>query len=213
MRRRVGERREPLADERRRRRSPRGVTSAPRRSPPPPTSIPRSSSRRWIATMLSGSGALPWRAPTTRSVPPATGAGRRRRARRAPRRHVRCGDEALDAHALLPWIAAHTRSGVIGSCRTGADRPARSRSRSRPAVGTHGGSPTPFEPFGPGVRRVRLDPGDVDLRRVGGGHELVVEQVRVALAAVLVELRALGERLADAHHDAAVDLPVGADRG
>ena len=35
----------------------------------------------------------------------------------------------------------------------------------------------------PGVRRVDLDPGDVDLRRVRGGHELVVEQVRVPLAA------------------------------
>ncbi len=62
-----------------------------------------------------------------------------------------------------------------------------------------------------GVRRVGLDPVDRDLRCVGGGDELVVEEVRVPLPPELVELRALGERLPDAHHDAAVDLAVGAD--
>ena len=49
------------------------VASAPRCSPPFASSMPRSSPMRWIATSDSGSGALPWRAPTTRSVPPATG--------------------------------------------------------------------------------------------------------------------------------------------
>ncbi len=82
-----------------------------------------------------------------------------------------------------------------------------------PAVGTHGGSPTPFEPFGPAFGVSVSIQSIVDLGRVRGGDELVVEQVRVALAPELVELRALGERLADAHHDAAVDLAVGADRG
>ena len=35
------------------------VTSAPSASPPSDRLVPRSSSRRWMATMVSGSGALP----------------------------------------------------------------------------------------------------------------------------------------------------------
>ena len=58
------------------------------------------------------------------------------------------------------------------------------------------------------VRGRRLDPGDVDARSVGCGHELVVEKVRVPLAAVLVEQGGLEERLPDAHDDAAEDLAV-----
>ena len=49
------------------------VASAPSTSPPSCSRIPRSSDTRWMATRASGSGALPPRAPTTRSVPPAIG--------------------------------------------------------------------------------------------------------------------------------------------
>ncbi len=48
------------------------VTSAPRRRPSAVSSIAWSSETRWMATSASGSDALPCRAPTTRSVPPAT---------------------------------------------------------------------------------------------------------------------------------------------
>ena len=48
------------------------VVVAPSRTPPPASAIPRSPSIRSIATIESGSGALPCRAATTRSVPPAT---------------------------------------------------------------------------------------------------------------------------------------------
>ena len=115
--------------------------------------------------------------------------------------------ERHDAHDP----ASQTRSGVIGS-RVHArpdhlgDR-VRDRARRRHARRLADA----LRALRPGVRGVGLDPGDVDLRRVGRGHELVVEQVRVQLPPLVVELRALRERLADPHHDAAVDLAVGAD--
>ena len=134
--------------------------------------------------------------------------GRRLRARRARRRPMVAGAEGA-ARSLPP--ASQTRSGVIGSWCTRAPITLAIAFATAPAVGTHGGSPTPFEPFGPafGVS-VSIQAMSIS-RRVGGGHELVVGQVRVALAPVGVELRSLGQRLADPHHDAAVDLAVGAD--
>ena len=56
-----------------------------------------------------------------------------------------------------------------------------------PAVGTHGGSPTPFEPFGPAFG-VSISIHSMSIARgVRRGHQLVVEQVRVPLTALVVE--------------------------
>ena len=125
--------------------SSRCVTSAPRRSPPPVPSMPRRASMPWMPTIRSGSGALPWRAPTTRSVPPATG--------RAPPPSSwsglldgRRGDE-LAAHRPFSRLALQTRSGVIGSCLTCAaddlrDRVADgARGRDTPAARRRPSSP------------------------------------------------------------------------
>ena len=166
--------------------------------------MPRSSSIRWIAT-------------SARAAPPCPGGHRRRGRFRRPRAaRRRQGRERLvdrrrghERHAHAP--ASQTRSGVIGSCRTRAPMTFAIAFATAPAVGTHGGSPTPFEPFGPAFGVSVSIQAIVDLRRVGRRDELVVEEVRVALTAELVELRSLGERLADAHHDAAVHLAVGAD--
>ena len=48
-----------------------------------------------------------------------------------------------------PCAAAHTRSGVIGSRCTRAPVTWAMALPIAPGVGTHGGSPVPFEPFGP----------------------------------------------------------------
>ena len=53
------------------------------------------------------------------------------------------------ANVAVTRAASHTRSGVIGSCRTRAPMTFAIAFAIAPAVGTHGGSPTPFEPFGP----------------------------------------------------------------
>jgi len=53
--------------------------------------------------------------------------------------------ERLHAHCA----ASHTRSGVIGSRCTRAPITFAIPFATAPAVGTQGGSPTPFEPFGP----------------------------------------------------------------
>ena len=124
----------------------RWLARAPRRRPPSPSdSTPCSAAIRWIATMLSGSGDLPERAPTTRSVPPATGRAPAASAARASST-VR---GACVKHAPLIAPASHTRSGVIGSLCTRAPITLAIAFATAPAVGTHGGSPTPFEPFGP----------------------------------------------------------------
>src|SRR5262249_56887265 len=49
-------------------------------------------------------------------------------------------------------LASHTRSGVIGSCLPRAPTTLAIAFAIAPAVGTHGGSPTPFDPFGPAFR-------------------------------------------------------------
>ena len=94
--------------------------------------------------MCSGSGALPCRAPTTRSVPPATG--------RAPASSAERASSSVAAETkaeVSDADAAQTRSGVIGSCRTRAPRTRAIALAIAPGVGTVGGSPTPFVPFGP----------------------------------------------------------------
>ncbi|HEX2303456.1 MAG TPA: FAD binding domain-containing protein, partial [Gaiella sp.] len=84
----------------------------------------------------------------------------------------------------------------------------RNRVRDR-ARGRHAGwLPDALRALGPRVRRVGLDPVDLDRGRVRRGDELVVEQVWVSLPAELVELGALRQGLSDAHHDASIDLPV-----
>src|SRR5581483_9262349 len=55
------------------------------------------------------------------------------------------GDERRDAHCA----ALHTRSAVAGSSYTRDPIAFAIAFAIAPAVGTHGGSPTPFEPFGP----------------------------------------------------------------
>ena len=95
--------------------------------------------------MLSGSGDLPERSPTTRSVPPAT--GRAPAATRGERVVERRGRG--EARSTLIARASQTRSGVIGSSCTRAPITFAIAFAIAPAVGTHGGSPTPFEPFGP----------------------------------------------------------------
>ncbi len=65
------------------------VARAPRRMPPPWPSMPSRPGMRWIATIDPGSGFLPPRAPTTRSVPPAIG--------RAPEASARTASSTLPA--------------------------------------------------------------------------------------------------------------------
>src|SRR4029077_865198 len=69
-------------------------------------------------------------------------AGRERRGGRVDR-----GCRSVCLHAHCP--ASHTRSGVIGSLCTRAPITLAIAFATAPAVGTHGGSPTPFDPFGP----------------------------------------------------------------
>ena len=202
----VGERGEALADV-----AARGDLGVGyERAEPQPAGArrcPRSSTTRWIATTLSGSVALPAR--------------HRRRGRCRPRRAGRRSASAAErsstvvavdvgwhghAAARLPHpLRRHrqlcTRAPITFAIAFAIAPGGRHARRLADAL----------RPLRARVRRVGLDPRDVDPRRVGRGHELVVGQVRVAVAAVLVELRALGQRLADPHHDAAVHLPVGAD--
>jgi uncharacterized membrane protein YbhN (UPF0104 family) len=56
---------------------------------------------------------------------------------------------AVSHHELASTLAFQTRSGVIGSCRTGVPITFAIAFAIAPAVATHGGSPTPLEPFGP----------------------------------------------------------------
>ena len=81
-----------------------------------------------------------------------------------------------------------------------------------PGVGTHGGSAMPLRPLGPPVGDGASTKSTLDRRHVGRGLELVVEEVRVALPAVLGEEHALAERLADPHRHPTVDLAGGPDR-
>ena len=69
------------------------------------------------------------------------------RARRRPWSRRRLNGPAT----LTPPLrsASQTRSGVIGSVCTRAPITFAIAFATAPAVGTHGGSPTPFEPFGP----------------------------------------------------------------
>ena len=186
------------------------VASAPSTSPPSCSRIPRSSATRWMATRASGSGALPPRAPTTRSVPPAIGAGAGgHRLQRLVDRGG--GGVGRGAHRC---IASHTRAGVIGSSCTRAPVTCAIAFAIAPGVGTQGGSPMPLEPFGPPAPGLvgESTQSMLDRRRVARRLQLVVEQVRVQLAAVLADQRALQRGHADAHDDAALDLAVGADR-
>src|SRR5262245_51244902 len=59
------------------------------------------------------------------------------------------GRERVDAHASSSCEAAQTRSGVIGSWRTRSPVSFAIALAIAPAVGTHGGSPIPFDPRGP----------------------------------------------------------------
>ena len=190
------------------------VASAPSTRPPPRSSpIPSRFGRRWMATSVSGSVRFPWRVPTTRSVPPATSAAPSCSASRASASSTLAGWRYVPrAHASTPCAAAHTRSGVIGSWCTRApvdlgDRVA-DRAGSRHARRLAGA----LRALRPAVRAGGVDERDRDRRRVGRRLELVVEQVRVPLPAVLADDRALEHRHPDAHHDAALDLALGADR-
>ena len=81
-----------------------------------------------------------------------------------------------------------------------------------PAVGTHGGSPTPFEPFGPAFGVSVSIQCDVDLRRVGGGRRACSRAgARSGGGRRSSSCVPSDKRLPDPHHDAAVDLAVGAD--
>src|SRR5436309_2578309 len=71
---------------------------------------------------------------------PRTVGHRRHRLVDRGRRHVRA------RHSV---VISQTRSGVMGSARTRAPMTFATALAIAPAVGTHGGSPTPFEPFGP----------------------------------------------------------------
>ena len=183
------------------------LASAPSRRPPSSSaSTPCSSAMRWIATMLAGSVALPDRAPDDEvgAACDRPGAGSDRGDGVLDRGR---GGERLHAHdAGLPDAFGCHRQRVHARPDHLRDR-VRDRARGRHARWLADA----LRALRPGVRSVGLDPGDVDLRRVRRRHELVVGQVRVSVAALAVQLRAFRECLADAHHDAAVDLAVGAD--
>ena len=149
-----------------------------------------SSSMRSMATSRSGSGALPWRAPTTRSLPPATGRAPAASAA-TPRRG--CGRrERLDAHAPSSgWAVSHTRSAVIGSRVTGAPITLAMAFEMAAAVGDVRRLGDALGAAWPGVRRVDLHEVDVDRRCVGGGLQLVLEQVRRCAAGLPRRARCL----------------------
>ena len=156
-----------------RRRGPRArawVASAPSRRPPPGPSIPRRTSSRGWPTRRSGSGDLPWRAPTTRSVPPATG-----RAPGAELGRTRLVDASLAAtyvaaHDPLSCIALPDPLGRHRQLRArGAPMTLAMRVRDR-ARGRHAGRlADALGALRPGVGGVELHPVDRDRRRVGDG--------------------------------------------
>ena len=166
------------------------------------SAIPCSSARPWMATRASGSAALPWRSPTTRSVPPAT--GREPAPSGGERLGQRRGGGVGRAHRC---IASQTRCGVIGRLSHGGPPPWRSRFRPRRAWARTAARRPPWSRSAR-RREPARDPVDLDRGHVGRRLQLVVEQVGVQLTAVGGELRALGEGHADAHRHAALDLPV-----
>ena len=173
------------------------------RTPSADASMWPSDSMRSMATTDSGSGDLPWRAPTTRSLPPATGssAGGERREGLVER-----GGNGEVHDGSASDIVSHTRSAVIGRRRTGLPSSLASALEIAAAVATLGASAMPFGAVRTGVGGGDLHEVGVDGRRVGAGLQLVLQQRGVALARLVVVQRALGQRLADAHHHAALDL-------
>ena len=202
-----------LAHRRRRSTSRRGWRARRGRAPPPSRSMPREVGQpvdrherlgqRRLA--LAGAdhqvgAAGDGRAPPARRVPASASSMRRR------------PEVSVAAHASAPAPRPTPARASSAAGRPARRSPWRSRSRSRPASARSAARRCPSSRFGPAVGASVLDQDDLDRRRVGHGLELVVEQVRVALAAVLAEERALEHRLPDAHHDAALDLALGADR-
>ena len=120
------------------------VTSAPSRRLRSEAVAPRSPSSRWIETRLSGSGACP-AAPRRRGRSPLPPGARLPRARRAPRRR-------WPPKRTLTSFALSRRPDPLGRHRQLLTRPSIAWAIAfaiAPGVGTVGGSPTPFVPFGP----------------------------------------------------------------
>ena len=135
------------------------VTSAPRATPAPDSSMPRSASIRSMATIASGSGALPCPRPRRdpcRRRPASPGA------ERGDRLVDRRGGGEGSRHACTSRPAAQTRSGVMGIRRTCTPSTLAIALAIAAAVGTCGGSPTPSN-HAAGVLRGDLDPIHLDL--------------------------------------------------
>ena len=157
------------------------VTSAPRRSPPPEPAIQRSPASRWIATMLFGEGRLALTRPDDQIGPACDGAGAA--AESADRLLEGGGGDKPPTSPVHPPVSRPTRARASSEAADWCPDHVRDGVRDRSRGRDTGRLADPLRAVGPGVRRFRLDPADVDLRGVGRGHELVVEQVRVALAA------------------------------
>ena len=140
-----------------------------------------------------------------RSVAVGRGAQGIRQRRRIGEAHVH-----VSPRGSTRWRRTHAR-GSSAARRPASRWLGRWRCAMAPGVGTHGGSAMPLRPLGPAVGDGRIDEVDGDRRDVGRSLELVVEEVRVALPAVVGEEDALAERLADAHRHATVDLAGGPD--
>ena len=117
------------------------VTSAPRRSRPFVVARPRSSSTRWMATMLSGADSCPAERRRPGRCRPRPG-GRRPPARTAPRRGS-APRRAWRSTAVLGCPGPDPLGRHQEALSPGPRPPWRSRSRS-PRLGTVGGSPTPW---------------------------------------------------------------------
>ena len=232
---RVGERRPADADIRRRGEPGVATSARPgrgRRPRPVPAELGDPVDRD---DRLGAGPCRPCRAATTRSVPPATGrasrsvgedrerlvetvgrGGEPRRHRAPPTRRPPRPERRVP---LPPRRRRRSRSPArrapASSAGGGRGRrsPPRSRSRRRPAVGTIGGSPTPFEPRGPPFDAGCSTKIASMLGRVGAREQLVVEQRRVPLPAVVAVPRPLERRVAEGHHDPAGDLADGRRSG
>ena len=158
--------------------------------------------------------------PRPRSVPPPARA-RRRRGRRVASRPPRRRLQRRRHHGLVEksrrrgWRPSRSARAEVSNTRAGVSgRPAARRPVAcanalaiAAAVGTIGGSPSPFAPRFGRFASGPVDEVDDDLGHVGDRRHLVVVEMAVhGDPGRRVDEQLLGERVADALDDAALDL-------
>ena len=109
-------------------------------------------------------------------------------------------------HPPSPISASSTRSGVMGNRYTRLPMALAIALAIEAAAPIKPGSPTPLAPNG-SARLGMLDDDGIDLeRRIECGRHLVVHERRIGEPAAFIPLHFLGESVAHALHEAALDL-------